>query len=61
MKLRYWKLIKEINAIKTQLVVTTGTNLFQHWMQKNSKLSHVLDTIVLKVLNEGVTGTYLFD
>ena len=59
MKLRYWKLIKEINAIKTQLVVTTGTNLFQHWMQKNSKLSHVLDTIVLKVLNEGVT--YLFD
>ena len=55
MKLRYWKLIKEINAIKTQLVVTTGTNLFQHWMQKNSKLSHVLDTIVLKVLNEGVT------
>ena len=59
MKLRYWKLIKEINAIKTQLVVTTGTNLFQHWMQKNSKLSQVLDTIVLKVLNEGVT--YLFD
>ena len=59
MKLRYWKLIKEINAIKTQLVVTTGTNLFQHWIQKNSKLSHVLDTIVLKVLNEGVT--YLFD
>ena len=59
MKLRYWKLIKEINAIKTQLVVTTGTNLFQHWMQKNSKLSHVLDTIVLKVLNEG--ATYLFD
>ena len=59
MKLRYWKLIKEINAIKTQLVVTTGTNLFQHWMQKNSKLSHVLDTIVLKVLNEEVT--YLFD
>ena len=59
MKLRYWKLIKEINAIKTQLVVTTGTNLFQHWMQKNSKLSHVLDTIVLKVLNEGVTK--LFD
>ena len=59
MKLRYWKLIKEINAIKTQLVVTTGTNLFQYWMQKNSKLSHVLDTMVLKVLNEGVT--YLFD
>ena len=31
--------MKEINAIKTQLVVTTGTNLFQHWMQKNSKLN----------------------
>ena len=28
-----------INAIKTQLVVTTGTNLLQHWMQKNSKLN----------------------
>ena len=27
----------EINAIKTQLVVTTGTN--KHWMQKNSKLN----------------------
>ena len=37
--------IKKINAkeevefLKAQLVVTTGTNLFQHWMQKNSKLS----------------------
>ena len=30
---------KEINAIKTHLVVTTGTNLFQHWMQTNSKLN----------------------
>ena len=30
--------MKEINAIKTQLVATTGTNLFQHWMQKNSKM-----------------------
>ena len=30
--------MKEINAIKRQLVVKTGTNLFQHWMQKNSKL-----------------------
>ena len=29
--------MKEINAIETKLVVTTGTNLFQHWMQKNSK------------------------
>ena len=32
-------MIKEINAIKTQLVEATGTNLFQHWMQKNSKLN----------------------
>ena len=31
--------MKKINAIKTELVVTTGTNLFQHWMQKNSKLN----------------------
>ena len=27
----------EINAIKRQLVVTTETNLFQHWMQKKFK------------------------
>ena len=33
------EIIKEINAIKTQLVVTTRTNLFQHWMQKNSNSS----------------------
>ena len=25
------------NAIKTQWVVTTGTNLFQHWMHKKFK------------------------
>ena len=31
--------MKEINAIKTQLVVTIGTNLFQHWVQKKSKLN----------------------
>ena len=31
----------EINAIKTQLVVTTGTNLLQHQMPRNLKLSHV--------------------
>ena len=31
----------KINAIKTQLVVTTGTNLFKHWMPRNLKLSHV--------------------
>ena len=26
-----------MNSIKTQLVVTTGTNLFQHRMPRNSK------------------------
>ena len=31
--------MKGINAIKTQLVVTTGTNLFQHRMPRNLKLS----------------------
>ena len=30
-----------INAIKTQLIVTTGTNLFQHRMPRNLKVSHV--------------------
>ena len=48
--------MKEINAIK---LVTTGTNLFQHWMQKNSKLNKTepcrLDTTVRKILNVGVT------
>ena len=42
------------NAIKTQLVVTIGTNLFQHWMQTNSKLNkteHVLGTAIRKILN----------
>ena len=28
--------MKEINAIETKLLVTTGTNFFQHSMQKNS-------------------------
>ena len=32
---------KGINAIKTQLVVTTGTNLLQHRIPRNLKLSHV--------------------
>ena len=27
------------NAITIQLVVTTGTNLCQYWMQKHSKLN----------------------
>ena len=39
--------MKEINAIKTQLVVTTGTNLFQHRMQKNSKLNKTKLTLQL--------------
>ena len=39
--------IKEIKAIKTQLVVTTGTNLFQHWMQTNSKLNKTKLTSLL--------------
>ena len=29
--------IKEIIAIKSQLVATAGTNLFQKWMQKKIK------------------------
>ena len=33
--------IKVINAIKTQLVVTTGTNLFQHWITRNLKLNKI--------------------
>ena len=34
-------MIKKINTIKTQLVVTTGTNLFQHWMQKNQNWADI--------------------
>ena len=30
---------EEVEFLKAQLVVTTGTNLFHHWMQKNSKLN----------------------
>ena len=41
--------MKEINAIETKLVVTTGTNLFQHWMQKNSKLNKTELTSLLTV------------
>ena len=33
--------MKEINAIKTQLVMTTGTNLLQHRLPRNLKLSYV--------------------
>ena len=46
--------MKEINAIK---LVTTGTNLFQHWMQKNSKLNKteltsLLTATTMKMNNE---------
>ena len=44
--------IKEINAIKTQLVVTSGTNLFQHWMQKNSKLNKTELTSLLTATDD---------
>ena len=44
--------IKEINAIKTQLVVTSGTNLFQHSMQKNSKLNKTELTSLLTGTND---------
>ena len=30
---------EEVEFLKAQLVVTTGTNLFHHWIQKNSKLN----------------------
>ena len=33
--------IKEVNATKTQLIVTTATNLFQYGMPRNLTLSHV--------------------
>ena len=39
--------IKKINAITTQLVVTTGTNLCKHWMQKHSKLNKTELTLLL--------------
>ena len=33
--------MKDMNATKTQLIVTTGTNLFQYRMPRNLKVSHV--------------------
>ena len=33
--------MKDINATKTQLIATTGTNLFQYRMPRNLKVSHV--------------------
>ena len=49
--------MKKINAIKTQLVVTTGTNLFQHWMQKNSKLNKTELTSLLTATTMKTGGT----
>ena len=51
-------MIKEINAIKTQLVVTTGTNLFQHWMQKHSKLNENELTSLLTATSMKMNSKY---
>ena len=50
--------MKKINAIKTQLVVTTGTNLFQHWMQKNSKLNKAELTSLLTATTMKMNSKY---
>ena len=46
------------NAIKTQWVVTTGTNLFQHWMQKNSKLNKTELTSLLTTTTMKMNSKY---
>ena len=46
------------NAIKTQWVVTTGTNLFQHWMQKNSKLNKTELTSLLTATTMKMNSKY---
>ena len=48
-------MIKEINAIKTQLVVT---DLFQHWMQKHSKLNKTELTSLLTVTSMKMNSKY---
>ena len=50
--------IKEINAIKTRLVVTTGTNFFQQWMQKNSKLNKTELTSLLTATTTQMYSKY---
>ena len=50
--------MREINAIKTQLVVTTGTNLFQYWMQKNSKLNKTELTSLLTATTIKMNSKY---
>ena len=46
------------NAIKTQWVVTTGTDLFQHWMQKNSKLNKTELTSLLTTTTMKMNSKY---
>ena len=46
------------NAIKTQWVVTTGTDLFQHWMQKNSKLNKTELTSLLTATTMKMNSKY---
>ena len=50
--------MKKINAIKTQLVVTTGANLFQHWKQKNSKLNKTELTSLLTATTMKMKSKY---
>ena len=50
--------MKEINAIKRQLVVKTGTNLFQHRMQKNSKLNKTELTLLLTATTVKMNSKY---
>ena len=46
------------NAIKTQWVVTSGTVLFQHWMQKNSKLNKTELTSLLTTTTMKMDSKY---
>ena len=48
-------MIKEINAIKTQLVVT---DLFQHLMQKHSKLNKTELTSILTATSMKMNSKY---
>ena len=48
--------IKKIYVIK--MVVTTGTNLFQHWMQKNSKLNKTELTSLLTATTMKMNSKY---
>ena len=52
--------MKEINAIKRQLVVKTGTNLFHFifWMQKNSKLYKIELTSLLTATTMKMNSKY---